>query len=208
MQCAVFWRTATNAAVMVTVLVAPAACSKSRADRAGPTATVATEPAPTTTTNPYAVPTVIDVAYVNRVLAGLDAAIGDVTRLVVRTKTIPREAYDRLKALYGTNDILQLTVDSIQSDVRRGFAGYKAEPGNRVSTVLQLVSADMKCVFAVIHRDYLAVSINPATINPQWIALRPADASRDPSGYNRTSWSLVLDGFTQDRSAPANPCAA
>ena len=45
----------------------------------GPTATV---PQGTTTTNPYAVPPVIDEPYVNRVLAGLDQGVGDIVRLV------------------------------------------------------------------------------------------------------------------------------
>ena len=91
-------RTAIQAVLAALALTAPVACS-SGSDKAGPTATVATEPAPTTTTDPYAVPATIDVAYVNKVLAGLDAAVGDVTLLVVRTRTLTQEAYDRLKAI-------------------------------------------------------------------------------------------------------------
>ena len=120
-------RTAIPAAVAALALLASPACSRGGGERgsagAGPTATVGTEPPRTTTTNPYAVPAVIDIAYVNRVLAGLDAVIGDVTRIVVRTRTIPPDAYDRLKAAYGTNDLLQLTIDSVQSDMRRGLQG-------------------------------------------------------------------------------------
>src|SRR5436305_12121423 len=107
-------------------LTASLACSPSAADKGRPTSdpTLATEPAPTTTTNPYAVPTVIDAAYVNRVLAGLDAINGDVTRQVVSTRTIPRDAYDRMRALYGDDHWLQLRIDSFQSDLRRNLAGY------------------------------------------------------------------------------------
>ncbi|MFN2504089.1 MAG: hypothetical protein ABR540_07650, partial [Acidimicrobiales bacterium] len=47
-----------------------------------PSATVGTEAPSTTSADPYAVPAVIDEAYVNRVLAGLDAAVGEVVRLV------------------------------------------------------------------------------------------------------------------------------
>ena len=93
-------RTAIRAVLACILLAALAACSDSSSDKASPAATVATEPAPTTTIDPYAVPPVIDVAYVNRVLAELDRVMGDVTRLVVRTRTIPPEAYDRLRALY------------------------------------------------------------------------------------------------------------
>ena len=203
-------RTAVRVALAALVLAASAACnSGDDADRGSAAAnTVVTEPAPTTTTNPYAVPAVIDEAYVNRVLAGLDATLGDVTRLVMRTKTIPPEAYQRLRAIYGTDDLLQLIIDSIQSDLRRGMSGYRSDPGNRVSSATQIVSGTSRCVFAQIQRDYVAVSTNPITINPQWVALKPEDSSRDPGGHNPTSWAFVYDGFPQDRSAPTNPCAA
>ena len=61
-------------------LVVLGACGGGDDDALGPTATL---PQATTTTDPYAVPAVIDEAYVNRVLAGLDQAVGEVTRLVV-----------------------------------------------------------------------------------------------------------------------------
>jgi hypothetical protein len=57
------------------VLVLAAACSQS-GDERGPTATVPSAPITTQPADPYAVPDVIDAAYVNRVLAGLDAVMG------------------------------------------------------------------------------------------------------------------------------------
>ena len=186
-----------------------AGCSHPPADRAGSSATVATEPAPTTTTNPYAVPAVIDVAYVNRVLAGLDAAIGDITRLVVRTKTIPPEAYDRLKALYESGDFLQIKIDGYQRDIREGFKSYLANPGDKVSTVNEFISARPSCIFVRVHRDYSSVGTNPVSqLEIQWVGLRPLDSSRDPKGYNVTRWAYVYDGFTQDRLRPVDPCAS
>lgn len=163
-------------AVVATLALAFAACSSSPTDTARPSPTVRTEPPTTTTTNPYAVPAVIDAAYVNRVLAGLDAAVGDVTRLVVRTRTIPREAYDRLRAIYGRSDLLQLVIDSAQSDMRRGFAGYKPDPGNRVSVVLEIITAQQSCIFAKVHRDYSAVTTRPSVeLETQWVGLTPVE---------------------------------
>lgn len=71
--------------VVAALALAASACSSSTGAARPPSATVGTETPRTTTTNPYAVLAVIDTAYVNRVLAGLDAAVGGVTRLVVRT---------------------------------------------------------------------------------------------------------------------------
>ena len=204
-------RTAIRAALVTASLLASAACSGGGADKgsAGANPTVATDPPRTTTTNPYAVPAVIDVAYVNRVLAGLDAAVGDVVRLVVSSKTIPPEAFDRLKALYATADAMQLIIDGFQLDMRRGFTGYVAAPGNKRSSVTQIVSAQPTCIFVKAERDYRAVSPNAlATPDIQWIGLKPLDSSRDPKGYNATAWAFFYEGFPRDRSEPADQCAS
>jgi hypothetical protein len=211
MQCPVIRRTAVHAVAAILLLTALAACSSSSdADRGSAAAnTVATEPAPTTTTNPYAVPAVIDAAYVNRVLAGLDAELGHVTRLIVGTRTIPPEAYDRLRSVYGADDWLQLRLDSFQSDMRRGFAGYLSEPGNPRTTVVELISVSTTCIFARVKRDYSAVGPGATSSSERnWIGLRPVDPSRDPKGYNTTRWAFSYDGFPPDRSAPPNPCVA
>ena len=202
-------RKAVRVALATLLLAASAACSASRADKAAPTATVGTEPAPTTTSNPYAVPPVIDVAYVNRVLAGLDAAVGDVTRLVVRTRTIPREAYDRLRAIYADQDFLQIQIDNFQNDMRRNFVGYRPEPGNQTTMVRQLITGRSACVFARVEREYSAVGTNTTnTPHTLWVALKPLDQGRDPNKYNPTPWAYVYDGFPPDRSQPPDPCVA
>ncbi len=194
--------------VAILLLVALAACKSSDgADRGSAASTVATEPAPTTTTNPYAVPAVIDEAYVNRVLAGLDAAMGDATRLIIRTRTITQEAYDRLKALYANNQLLQLVLDALQDEMRSGFVDYKPNPGNKLTTVNQILTATPQCIFVRVHRDYSAVAVDPTAVNPQWVSLKPLERERDPKKYNPTPWGVVYDGFTRDRSQPANPCA-
>jgi hypothetical protein len=199
---------AVRVALAALLLAASAACNSS--DDPGPepaSPTVATEPAPTTTTNPYAVPAVIDAAYVNRVLAGLDAVIGDVTRLVLRTKTIPPEAYDRLKAVYSDPDFLQIAIDGYQLDIREGFRAYRLQPGNNVTTVTELLTARSDCIFAKVERDFSAVGVSSQD-RPriQWVGLRRLDAARDPNQLNPTSWSFSYDGFPPNRAQPGNPC--
>lgn len=198
----------------IVALTASAACSGGSGSKgsagAGATVTVATEPARTTTTNPYAVPAVIDVAYVNRVLAGLDAAVGDIVRQVIRTKTIPQEALDRMRAVYSDPARLQRSIDGFQRDIRDNFSGYKSNPGNKSSVVLELITANRGCIFARVQRDYGAVSTDQSALrNPQWIGLRPLDPVRDPHGYNTTSWAFVYDGFPAEASSvPQNPCVS
>ena len=214
-------RTAIPAALAAAALLASAACSNGGADKgsagANPTLatdpprtnpTLATVPAATTTTNPYAVPAVIDVAYVNRVLAGLDAVIGDVVRMVYSAKSIPPEALDRMRAVFLDSDRLQREIDGFQRDIRNGFAGYRPSPGNRVTAASRLISARSMCIFAEVSRDYSAVGTNTLpNVGSQWVALTPLEPSRDPHAYNPTRWAFVYDGFPSDRSQPSNPCA-
>lgn len=196
-------------ATLCAALIVLAACSGGNDQASPPTgATVGTEPPRTTTTDPYAVPAVIDAAYVNRVLAGLDAAVGDVVRMVVSTKTIPREAYDRLRALYGTDSLLQFKLDSFQSDLREQLPGYRPNPGNKRTSVSELLSVARSCVFVKVIRDYSEVSTNASlTADIQWIAVRPLDNSRDPARYNTVGWTYVYEGFERGGRQPTDPCA-
>ena len=213
-------RTAISALAATLALVASTACSSGGGERgsAGANPTVATDPprtnpsiatvpAPTTTTIPYAVPAVIDAAYVNRVLAGLDAVTGDAVRLVLQTRTIPRDVYDRLKAIYSDDKWLQIDIDGLQSDMRAGFSTYRPVPGNQVTTVTQLITVRAQCIFARVNRDYSAVG-NNSTSDTQWVALKPSDPACDVRGYNHTQWSLAYNGYTSNRTQPPDPCAS
>jgi hypothetical protein len=173
-----------------------------------PSATVPTLPPQTTTTNPYAIPDVIDAAYVNRVLAGLDAAVGDIVRLVVTTRSIPPEAIERLRAVYMDQALFQLTLDLLQDDLRRGLQGYKTNPGTSVTTVTDLLSSQSSCIFAKVFRDASSVATSPdPRFSTLWVAIRPyAQSSKQ---FNQTGWGYVYEGFERDLSAPrVSPCSA
>ncbi len=194
----------------VVLLTTLAACSSGDAEpSAQASATVSTAPATTTTTDPYAVPAVINAAYVNRVLAGLDAVSGDVIRLILRTRTFPPEGFDRLKSIYGTDAQLDRILDSLSRDIAQGMSGYRPDPGNKITRVAEILSATPTCIFARVERDYTPVASGPApTSDLQWIALKPADPSRDVGGYNSVTWAYVYEGFERGRVAPeTSPCA-
>ena len=194
---------------MAAALVMLVAC-RGTPKAAPPGATVGTAPAQTTTTNPFAVPAAIDAAYVNRVLGGLDAAVGEVVRMVVASKTIPREASDRLRALYANDPLLQLKIDGFQADIRRDLAGYRLPiPGNKKTEVVELISASKSCIFSKVHRDFTAVSSSTRPeLSTQWVAIRPLDVVRDPFGYNTLGWAFAYDGFEPGVLPPgSNPCS-
>ena len=159
--------------------------------------------------DPYAVPAVIDAAYVNRVLEGLDAVMGDVVRIMHRTRDVPPEVIDRLEALYLDRENVNHRLIGLQNDLRQQFAGYRESPGNKKSTVDALLDVSPSCVFVRIKRDYSQVGTNAgAEPKTEWIGLKPADRTRDPSRYNPTPWMIALEGFQADGSQPPSPCRA
>jgi len=169
----------------------------------GPTATF---PQATTTTNPYAVPAVIDEAYVNRVLSGLDHAIGDIARIIARERTISPAVVDRLRALYGGQSF-DLMVASLEADQRGGFSTYRDEPGDQDTIVTRVIRVSPSCVFVEAARDYSAVSSDPeAGTNTVWVSLRPAASGAVNHELNPTGWMITYDGFQKGRKEPPDPC--
>ena len=191
------------------VLIVLVSCRGDGKDPVVPSATVPTAPPQTTTTNPYAVPETIDAAYVNRVLAGLDAANGDVTRMVVATKTIPREAADRLKTLYATDELLNFVYDSISRDLANGLRDYRSNPGNHQTTVKTVITAKPRCLYVEARRDFSQVSARGAPpLEQMWIVLVPTPLARDPFKMNPVGWAFVYEGFQQGGTPPQGaPCS-
>lgn len=182
---------------MMVVLTVAAACSDGEAQVGVPSATVGTEAPTTTTTNPYAVPAVIDAAYVNRVLGGLDQIAGNITREVFRSRSISDQVVQQLRAIYSTDPNVQLEIDLFQELARSGFASLRDPPGNQVTKVEELITAESRCIFARVSRDLSAVSKETTGPSPRryWVALVPLDPARDVNGLNGTSWAYRYDGF-------------
>jgi len=198
------WRAVVVVAASGSVLAS--ACSSSKAGVTPARPTIATAVESTTTTNPYAVPPVIDVAYVNRVLAGLDAAVGDVVRFVVKTNPTALEMGMRLRPLYNDEET-RLQLEGFHQDALEHFAGYRKVPGNKTSVVTELVSATPQCVFAHVSRNYGAVVDKPnPDLADQWMAIVPKDTTRDPEVNNPTGWMYIYDGFELKHTMPKNPC--
>ena len=197
-----------GSALAVVVCVTVGACgSGSGGGKALPPETVQTAPPQTTTTNPLAVPAIIDAAYASRVMVALDAMTGDIVRMIVSSKTIPSEAVDRLKAIYTSDAGVNVQLDNYSRDLSTGLKSYQPNPGNKRSTVLELLSVTPRCFYFRVQRDYSAVGINAATALTEWIALQTSDPARDPHGYNKTGWSYRYEGYTAQRTQPAqDPC--
>ncbi len=189
--------------MLVVGLVVGAACGGGDDEPLGPTATV---PQATTTTNPYAVPAVIDEAYVNRVLAGLDQVFGDAVRIVVASRTFPTDAARRVEAVYAGNVRLAV-LGSISDAANSRLDNFEQPPSNQRTTASDLLMATPTCIFTEISRDYSGVTTDDDPPVTQWAVLRRAENFDTPGGHNPTGWVYVFDGVDQDGSAPEDPCA-
>ncbi len=186
---------------MMVVVAGLTGCGGGSFGADGPTAS-----RPTVPPDPYAVPAVIDESYVNRVLAALDQAVGDVVRIVVSTRTLTPEAIERLQAVY-VGDALQQRFRIFQNDIFNGLTAYKPNPGNKKTSVAELLSVGSSCVFAEVSRDFSEVSVLPdPRLAVQWVALRLSDSATWTGRYNPTPWVVVYDGFPENHAEPPNPC--
>jgi len=177
-------------------------------DKDEPLGPVGSVPQGTTTTNPYAVPEVIDEAYVNRVLAGLDQVVGDAVRLVVKSRQMDEEVFYLLKSV-SVGDTFQLKLDGLQADLMRGLPTYNEQPGNKKTTVTRLITTMETCIFAEVQKDFSAVNISgQPSLSTQWVVLVPLDTTRDEYNHNPTPWMFLYDGFLQDQSQPPDLCVA
>lgn len=182
------------------------ACSSADDDGAGPTP--ATQPAPPTTTtttqpaDPYAIPEVIDEAYVNRVLAALDKIDGDVLRRVVANEGIDAEVPKMLRAIYNDPQYDE-ELDGIRRVLSRGLEAFRRPPGNRRTIVARLVEARSDCVFFEARTDSSEVlKVVPPQPHDELelFTLRPTNEGADSSGINPTPWS-VANAEVIDRGA-------
>ncbi|MEN3314623.1 MAG: hypothetical protein V7605_857 [Acidimicrobiaceae bacterium] len=195
-------------ATATAAILAVAACGgSSGVASVEPHATVPT--APPTTADPYAVPATIDAAYVNKVLEGLDAAVGDIVRLVIATRQISPEVIDRLNALYINHDDANLLLQGIQDVMRKNFVNIRSNPGNEKSTVTEMITSSRACIFAKLSKDYSAVtSTGDAATKVEWIGLKPSDSTKDPNDVNPTPWMIATEGLVlPGGTAPSNPCS-
>ncbi len=145
-------------------------------------------------------------ATLNRVLAELDGVMGDLQRILVRERRITTEVTDRLQAIYTGPELLN-QIDAFRADVAAGLARYKASPGNRVTTVTRLITADPMCVFAEVERDYSPITEGPPPPRARlYVILVPKREADDPRRLNPTPWAMLYDGVQEDGSQPEDVC--
>lgn len=168
--------------------------------RADPT--IATAVAPT---HPLAVPEVVDEAYVNRLLAAYDQAIGEAFRVYVAAGGPTAEAEERVRAMVGDEDGLWMSVYG-NFDVLFALLSMD-EPGNPSNRVLELDVATPDCIHVKVLRHAAPqIGISGGDPFPTWMGLRRVGEPGSLGPYNPTGWMLVSGVDTEGNAPPGGPC--
>ena len=157
-----------------------------------------------TTAFDFAVPAVIDAAYVEKVMAALDHVYGDAIRTLARERKLTQEFLDRLAAIYGDR-FFRLAQDAWAQELSSGLSGVRPVPGDPRSTVTTVTVARADCIVAPAMRDFSAIrTSNPPPPPQRFIGLVPRADAR--TALNPTGWVLAYDGWTESGEAPVEPC--
>jgi len=174
--------------------------------------TSTTTPAPSTTLSPadYAVPEVIDQAYVQRVVSAFDKVLGDAIRVLKRDGGLSEDFLKHLLAIY-TAPEFEGQQTSWQDALRLGDLQKRPPvPQDPITAVVRVARADSKCITAEVDRDMrptLSPGVEPAeSEQPDYVVLVRKQSGRDPLGLNPTPWVMAFDGFKIDGSEPINSC--
>jgi hypothetical protein len=192
-----------GAGVLVVAALMVGACNGGADGRSDDTLPPTSETTVTTAPD-YTVPAVIDVAYVDKVMAALDHVYGDAIRTLARERKITQDFLDRLAAIYG-NRFFRLAQDSWSRELVDGLSGLRPVPGDPRTTIATLTTATRDCIVAPVVRDFSQVRTAPAPTPQRFVGLIP-DVEKTP--LNPTGWVLAYDGWTTSGEAPGEPCHA
>ncbi|MGH9164985.1 MAG: hypothetical protein ACRDZW_05660 [Acidimicrobiales bacterium] len=181
------------------VVLAAAACSSDgRASGGGATTTSTVDTAASTTSTTteaqsFAIPAVIDEAYVNRVLAKLYSIEGDVIRKILATNDPKLEDLKPLRAIYNESQY-EFVAKGLGRLLQQDRPLFRSPPGDQKVVVTRLVSARTDCVLAEVGVDFSAVVVSPPTTlagGTNIVALTPKSHGDDPDMINQTPWSIA-----------------
>jgi hypothetical protein len=169
-------------------------------------------PAPASTTvpaNPYAVPQVITVAYVNSVLKALNHVNGNAARELALSHQVNDQVKTDLRAIFN-GPAFALQIEGAEQSIKQGIVDNVRPDGGDVRTVVvNLLTATRRCVFFQSASDTSALFQHPVP-NPasSYVELIPKQIGVDPEQLNSTPWAFALEVGSLKPAAVPNPCTS
>ena len=156
-----------------------------------PEATTSTAAAPTSTVPPeFAVPAVIDLPYVQRVLEVIYHLDGEATRRAYATKAVDAEVDERLVAIFG-EPRLSNSKKVLRDNAGDGFRTFANPPGDAKVRAVEIIEATPTCIVVRADLDYGPQYKEDRPPQPQAV-IQMARAKVQP--YNPTGWGVVVAG--------------
>lgn len=153
--------------------------------------TATTIPEPTTTTAlSFAVPAVIDLPYVQRVLEAIYHLDGEAARYVYARKLPDAEFNKRLEAIFG-RQALEEAKQIMGENAAVGFVRFADPPADPIVRAIDIVQAGARCIVVRAMLDF----------RPYYKASRPAQPQSviqltrfEVLPHNPTGWGVVAAG--------------
>jgi hypothetical protein len=200
-------RVAGAALALVPVPLLAGACGNGTAS-AGPGATIPQAASTSTTSaDPYAIPSPITAAYVQRVLDAIEAINNQATLVMLQTRSFTPE----VASLFRSVSTAQEFHDQMQillAQLDQGLPNYRRQPGAVRDTVARLVFASDSCIFVGADRDFSTLLSTAPQRHQFYFALRRTQSGDDPTHINPTNWVVAFLGHNSDESQPEDTCAA
>jgi hypothetical protein len=187
---------ALGAAVATTFVVT--ACSAS--DATPPTRTVREAPTTTSSTTleqSYAVPDVIDTAYVNRVLAALEHIAGDVVRKIHTTGQFAQEDLIPLRAIYNDPEF-EIQAQGFALLVADDPSGRHEQPGDPLVEAVRIVRTQAACIYVEARVDLGRILRQSPPPRMVFLQLALTQASADAGDINPTPWSIADEDLKEE----------
>ena len=187
-------------------LVVLAACSSGSKPGGSATVPSAAATAASTTADPWAIPSTITPAYLDRVLAELNHIDGNAFRDARAHNAVTQTYVADERAIRASPHEIQLREDLVNKDVAIHWAGVANVPGDRRMTATSILTEAAPCVLAAVSVDFAPITVGPPQKYPPWYVALVPRASTD---INLTHWALADDGFEPNGEppTPAHACA-
>jgi hypothetical protein len=170
------------------ILLVPACSGPSHAADPPPAST----PATTGPANPYAIPRVITVAYVNSVLKALNHVYGNAERLEKKDNAVTVSVVADLTSIYWEPQLgaeLQIFHQALAGSLLQ----IRQDPGDRTFAVTDLKSYDSRCIAATVEASYAAVDRSSSSSRVVSVILKSNAAHYEGAALNPTPWAITYE---------------
>ncbi len=152
------------------------------------------EPTTTTiTTDPFAVPAVVDLPYVQRVLETIYRLSDEATRYAYATKVPDAELSERLDAIFG-GPALEEAKRVLSENAAEGYVRLANPPGDAEVRAVDILQATSTCMVVRANLDFGSYYKDPPPAPPQGVVQL---SKADVLPFNPTGWGVLVAGDPQ-----------